>query len=87
MREQRVVENFVVVVRQFGAEMQIGVEQMIARRALSRIVLVAIAENLLGAPVVQDVRTWQRLQRVVLQAVGLAAQTTVQAQRVLSLSG
>lgn len=80
MREQRVVENLIVVGRQFGAEMQVGVEQMIARRALSRIVLVAIAENLLGAPVVQDVRTWQRLQRVVLQAVGLAAQTTVQAQ-------
>lgn len=87
MREQRVVENLIVVGRQFGAEMQVGVEQMIARRALSRIVLVAIAKNLLGAPVVQDVRTWQRLQRVVLQAVGLAAQTTVQAQRVLSLSG
>lgn len=87
MREQRVVENLIVVGRQFGAEMQVGVEQMIARRALSRIVLVAIAKNLLGAPVVQDVRTWQRLQRIVLQAVGLAAQTTVQAQRVLSLSG
>lgn len=87
MREQRVVQNLIVVGRQFGAEMQVGVEQMIARRALSRIVLVAIAENLLGAPVVQDVRTWQRLQRVVLQAVSLAAQTTVQAQRVFSLGG
>lgn len=84
MQEQAVVEDLVVV-GELCAQVQVGVEEMIARGALAWVALVAVPQNLLGAAVMKDVRTRQCLQRVILQPVRFAAQTTIQSQRMLNL--
>jgi hypothetical protein len=86
VREQRIVENFIIFRRQLCTQMKVRVEQVIAGWTLPRIVLVTIPQNLLGTTMVQYVSARQSLQRVVLQAIGLATKAAVQTQRVLGLS-
>jgi hypothetical protein len=75
-----VIDDFVVVGRQFRAEMKIRVEKMIAGWTLSRVVFVSISQNFLGTAMMQNMSARQSFQRVVLQAISFTTQTTVQSE-------